>query len=172
MVFCNNGGQKNEIQVTKEELEAAYLYKFLYFVTWPRKKGPSPETDHISICVVGDDPFKDILSYIEGRTVTTINKKVHIIHFKRPDEIQGIEGCHVIFIALRQKDVIKAVLERIHDMPILTVSDADGFLDAGGIIRLVLHEGRLRWEINMKQARTAGLGISAQLLRNALRVID
>jgi hypothetical protein len=55
-------------------------------------------------------------------------------------------------------------------MPILTVSDAPGFVNRGGMIEFVLDSNRVRFEINLAAARAAGLNLSSELLRVATAV--
>ena len=50
---------------------------------------------------------------------------------------------------------------------VLTVSDIDGFADAGGMIQLVREGGRVRFEVNLDSVRGADLTMSSKLLRLA-----
>ena len=164
--------KKIKVTASKEALEAAYLYKFLYFITWPpTAKNPDASDDSISICVVGDNPFGDLLSHIEGKTILKGKKRIKICQAGSIKEFESPDICQLLYLALDDREAIKAVLKLVRDLPVVTVSNRKNFLDYGGIIRLLVKDGRLRWEINMKQARRVKLGISSQLLRNAIRVI-
>jgi uncharacterized protein DUF4154 len=52
----------------------------------------------------------------------------------------------------------------------LTVGENEGFAHWGGVIKLIMADGKLRLEINQTSAEKAGLKISAKLLSLA-RVI-
>ncbi|HEY8508099.1 MAG TPA: YfiR family protein, partial [Steroidobacteraceae bacterium] len=54
--------------------------------------------------------------------------------------------------------------------PILTVSDARNFASRGGVIELFEQGNRLRFVVNVENARRAGLRISSMLLQLASRV--
>jgi hypothetical protein len=54
-------------------------------------------------------------------------------------------------------------------LPVLTISDLEGFTDAGGIVRLLFEHGQLRFMIGLDSARRAGLQLSAKLLTLAIR---
>ena len=54
--------------------------------------------------------------------------------------------------------------------PILTVGEADHFLEAGGVIAMKNVDGRVRFEVSTVNAQKAGLQISSQLLNLAFAV--
>jgi hypothetical protein len=53
---------------------------------------------------------------------------------------------------------------------VLTVSDASGFADRGGMIQFVLQSGKVRFEVNLAPASQAGLAFSSELLKVAVEV--
>ena len=54
----------------------------------------------------------------------------------------------------------------------LTVSDMEGFAEAGGVIGLMKTDEKIRFEINLLAAKEAGLVISSRLLSLALAIYD
>ena len=65
---------------------------------------------------------------------------------------------------------MSTIIASLEDAPVLTVSDAEGFLGAGGMISLVLLDNKVRWEINRVAIDLADLHISAKLLQLAIRI--
>ena len=63
------------------------------------------------------------------------------------------------------------ILESVKEQGILTIADTKGFLEAGGIINLMMEEKKVRFEINMVAAKKSGIQIRSQLLRLAKKVI-
>ena len=49
----------------------------------------------------------------------------------------------------------------------LIVGDMEGFARSGGIINLVMTEGKVHFEINVSAAERAGLKISSKMLKLA-----
>jgi len=76
----------------------------------------------------------------------------------------------VIFIASSDPQ-FDETLRELATQPVLTVSDADSAVERGAIIGLKMEERRVRFEINMIAARRAGLKLSSQLLKVAVRLI-
>jgi len=61
------------------------------------------------------------------------------------------------------------VIAGLRDLPVLTVSDLEGFGDLGGMVRFYFDRGRLRFSVNVKAAKPARLEFSAKLLSLAKR---
>jgi hypothetical protein len=49
-------------------------------------------------------------------------------------------------------------------LSVLTVSDTDGFLDAGGMIQFLIENGHVRFAINVDATSRAKLKLSSKLL--------
>jgi hypothetical protein len=73
-------------------------------------------------------------------------------------------GCHVLFIGVSSRQEVAGLVDRLGGSSVLTVSDADDFPRAGGIIRFVKVDGRIGFEIDLRAAGRANLKISARLL--------
>ena len=55
-------------------------------------------------------------------------------------------------------------MANLHDTPVLTISDLDGFTDIGGIAQFYFEQGRLRFTIRVQSVKRARLEISSRLL--------
>jgi hypothetical protein len=53
----------------------------------------------------------------------------------------------------------------------MTVGESDGFLEQGGMIRLDVEEGKIRFAINLDASEQAGLKISSRMLLLAKTVV-
>lgn len=60
-----------------------------------------------------------------------------------------------------------AALQAAAGTPVLTIGDADGFVEQGGIIGLHVEQSRIAFIVNLSASARAGIGISAQLLQLA-----
>ncbi len=77
------------------------------------------------------------------------------------------EHCHVLFISDSAQKEFAQILSVLKTLPILTIGDAPGFAELGGIINLIQIGDQLRFEINTAAAARCGLTISSQLLKLA-----
>lgn len=149
------------------KVKAAYLYNFTKFVTWPEQAfNFLPETP-LNICILGEDPFGHSIDLLNNKTAR--GREVVVTYLQQFDESSV---CHVMFISRSEKDRAEEIIASIGDRPVLTVSDIDGFAMKGGCIRLDIVEGKVRFNINIRAARSAHLQMSAKLLELARVVIE
>ena len=150
------------------ELKAAVLYRFLSFAEWPSYLLTPHSRDSIRICILGDDPFGDILDRtIEGKTVDEWPLTV-----RRGNTLRDFELCHVVFISSSEDDRLPQVLRALQELTALTVGDMDGFAEAGGMIGLRLENNRISFTVNIDAVRASELTLSSRLLRLATIVTD
>jgi hypothetical protein len=79
--------------------------------------------------------------------------------------------CRILFISPSERGALAKIFEVLEGSAILTVSDMPEFAERGGAIQFVMEGERVRFSVNLPAAERAGLGLSSELLRVALRVI-
>lgn len=143
------------------QVKAAYLFQFARYVDWPPEAFATP-TAPLVIGVVGVDPFGGVLDdLIEDEEAH--GRPLVVRRHRRADEM---EDCHILYIGRLGRAEREAVLARVRDRSVLTVSDTDGFTREGGMIGLVTDGGRVRMQINWGAAKRANLTLSSRLLRS------
>ncbi len=148
----------------ERQLKAAFVSKFPQFVEWPAAAANG--TAHIDVCVGLPDPFgPDIDALVSGQSLGG-----RPVVARRVDNEADLDGCRVLYLGLRPGGRQHPLLHRASTLPILTVGDDPHFLDDGGIVRLRLAGGRVRFDINAAAAKKVGLRISSQLLQLAATV--
>ena len=152
---------------TKEyKIKAVFLFNFSQFVTWPTNAFPEAQTPLV-IGVLGEDPFGTYLDEtVRGEEVD--KHPLVIQHYRRAEEIKT---CHILFISQSETGRMDQILASLEGRNILTVSDAEGFAQQGGMIRFVTEKNKIRLGINLEAAKTASLTISSKLLRPAEIVV-
>jgi hypothetical protein len=148
------------------EVKAAFLFHFSKYVEWPEGTFAGP-ADRIVICLMGENPFGNLLEE------DVKNKKVNgrELEIRETKSDPGTAGCHIVFIAFSEQRRMEEILARLAEKPILTVSDGESLADRGVMLGLTLREGRVRFEVNLISAKRAGLRLSSQLLKVAVRLI-
>jgi YfiR/HmsC-like len=141
------------------QVKAAYLFNFLKFVEYPGESFADPLAP-IVIGVVGDDPFGSALPQVViGKTV---QGRDLVIHVYRPGE--DLRDAHILFISASERKRLPTILASLRGSSVLTVSDAAGFLDAGGMIQFLNENDRVRFAINTDATTRAKLKVSSKLL--------
>ena len=151
-------GAQEEVN-NEYELKMAFLYNFAQFVEWPAdafRDSAAPFT----ICVAGDNPFLGrIEESIRRRTVNG-----HAVELRSLNVDGDPHSCQMIFVRATEKRETLRVLASSKGSAILTVGEADGFAERGGIINLTREENRLRFEVNINAAAQTRLKFSSKLL--------
>ena len=152
--------------VTEQDVKAVFLFKFTNFVEWPAAawQGSEPFT----FCVAAS---KEMTAIIE-RTMAGETVKGRAVETKvvtAPDEARE---CHILFIGRTEATRAPALLAAVRALPVLTVGESEDFVStsSGGAIGFVVVEGRVRFDINLENARRGGLTMSSRLLQVARKL--
>ncbi|HEX4645009.1 MAG TPA: YfiR family protein, partial [Verrucomicrobiae bacterium] len=87
--------------------------------------------------------------------------------FKKFDSVVEATNCQVLFISASERKRFPEILDALRGKCILTVSESDRFIQAGGMINFIIVDRKVRFQINNQPARKAGLTISSDLLNLA-----
>lgn len=167
LVMLLLGGAEAQSQTASEyQVKAAFLYNFAKFVEWPPNSF-SGAAAPLRICVLGRDPFGEELRNITREK--TVNG--HRLEVNQVIDLLHARSCHIVFIASSEEERVKQIVEGLRGASVLTVGDAKGFAEQGGMINFVLDNDRVQFEVNRKAAEQAGLKISSKLLSVAKLVI-
>lgn len=155
-----------QTRLSEAQAKAAFVLNFVRYIEWPERAFANRAAP-LLICAFGRDTVGDALVALEGRSVQ--GRTVSVRQLSAVDEARA---CHVIFIADSEQRRLAMILRGVAGQPVLSVSDADGFIDAGGAIGLVHGDGRLQFEINRQALEQAQLKASSNLLKLARNLGD
>lgn len=150
------------VRASEYQVKAVFLFNFAQFVDWPAEAFPAGDTPLV-ICVLGNDPFGEALD----QTVRDERLGSRPFQVQRYQSVDEIKICHILFINRSEGARPEVILAGLKQRPILTVSDADGFAQRGGMIRFVTDRNRIRLQLNLTATEAAHLTISSKLLRVA-----
>ena len=157
--LCQAGPVPGDPAAGEYELKAAFVFNFAKFIEWPQEAFPSA-TAPIVIAVLGNDSFRDILARAVGEKVVQ-GRRVVVRGWKRGEVGPG---CQILFVSSSEEKATAEILQNIKRPGVLTIGEAEEFVQQGGIINLTLSDEKLRFEISQKNAESAGLKISSKLL--------
>jgi len=148
--------------VNEYQLKAVFLFNFAQFVDWPPAAFPDSQTPLV-ICVLGEDQFGNSLDEtVRGEKVN--DRPLVVERYRRLDDLKT---CHILFVSRSENDHLMQIITALQGRNILTVSDATGFAQHGGMVEFVTDKNKIRLDINLDAAKAANLTISSKLLRPA-----
>jgi hypothetical protein len=141
------------------KLKAVFLLNFAKFISWPTTSFAN-EAAELNICVVGDDPFGNVLDQVvRGETV-----QKHPLAVVRPAPDRGLQTCHIAFFSRAIEAHAGNLIAKHVSANTLTVGDNDTFLRQGGMFNFVLEETKVRFIINSAALGKSSLNVSSKLL--------
>ena len=155
----------------EHELKAVYCYNFAHFVYWPAEK-ELKHSESVIISIVGRPIFGKALEQLQADLKKKKKKNITLVYHGPYQEGMDLSRSHLLFICGSKKNNFRKIIAGLKDAPVLTIADTDGFLKAGGMIKLVTRNNKVRWEINRASLRKAGLNLHYQLLELAVKIIN
>jgi hypothetical protein len=151
--------------VSAAAVKVAFVYNFGKFVEWPAATFTA--ASRFNVCTAGDvDEFRPALADIEGHRLQGLQ-----VHVRQLGKSTDFAECHTLLIAQSERDRLPDILRIAQAQHILTVSDIDDFADSGGIIGLLMRNGRVQFDINAHAAKSAELSLSSELMALAHAVV-
>lgn len=148
---------------TEYAVKAAYLLKFAAFVEWPQSTFNNANSPLV-IGIIGDDPFGEAIDHMAARHLVS-GRKVVIIRSK---QIGKIDREDILFVSQSEQYRMDLIAKNLTGKKVLTVAEFD---DPQIIIRFVIENDKVRFDINLAQAQRSDLKLSSKLLNVARYVI-
>jgi hypothetical protein len=145
-------------------IRAAFVLNFARFTVWPTDAFIG-DGAKLKLCVDKQAPGADRFSELEGKQA---GERILTVQFHSRNT--GMEGCHIIHVVDADRNSIQRTLAAVNGKPVLTIGETHGFVEMGGVINLVVMDGKLRFQIGREAAERVGLRLSSQLLKLAVSV--
>lgn len=139
----------------ERRLEAVFLGRFANYIEWP-----DPSRGKFVITLIDENPFGSLLDELY-KDKRIHGKPIEVRYATRVDEIGQ---CDLLFITLDTVASRQAAIDHAQRNGILTISEALGFAERGGIIQLNFVDQKTRIKINHDAAVRSGIRIGAPLL--------
>ena len=138
-------------------VKAAFILNFARFVDWPSDS--FSEGGVLVVGIIGDNPFGGSLDQLNGTSVN--GRRIAIRRFKFGDYLKG---CHILFVSSSERNRLGKILDSVKGGSVLTIGELPQFNQTGGVIKFVIQDYRVRFEINPGAAGQARLKISSKLM--------
>ena len=147
---------------TIHEVQAAFLFNFTKFITWPVDSSQRSEKS-LTVGVLGDDSFAAVLEELLRDKI--VNGKTLIV--KRLTRVQDAANIHILFVGASEVNHLPQIMKALEQTKVLTVSDIAQFAEQGGMVAFTLEDQKVRFNVNVDAVERTGLKMGSQLLKLA-----
>lgn len=139
------------------ELQAAYLFNFAKYVTWPNEG---------AVFIIGVYGDVENINFLEN---TLAGKRVRgkSIQLKSIQTIEEVSAVNMIYLTESETKSISAVLQASAGKSILIITERD-MIRRGAMISFVVEDDKLRFKLKQDAFERAGLTASEGLLKLAI----
>ena len=148
--------------ISQAQIKAVFLYNFSSFVRWPKTAYATPNSA-FNYCTIGMDDVVKILPSVIAEESVNQHPLKHT-PLKATDDMQF---CHIVYIALQNKQMSRKIINKTHGNPILLVSSMTDFHSLGGAITLSFKRKRVHPIINITAIHSLNITVNAKLMRLA-----
>jgi hypothetical protein len=139
--------------------KARLLLTLTRFAQWPGTPAPG---EPLRLCVAQrSEPVLRSMLALQGQSV---NGRAVVVQQKAP-----WDNCHVLYIHASAEGG-DALPKSLADNATLTVGDAAGFINQGGMVQLLMVNDALHFDVDLGAVHRARLGLSSQAMNLARRV--
>jgi hypothetical protein len=167
-IFCGQSpiapAQQTEsadVRQNEYTVKAVFLYSFGRYVEWPAQAFDNAASPFV-IGILGEDSFGHTLDEIAAKK-TIQGRRIEIRRFASLKDYHS--PCHLLFVSRSLSQEQQAeIISKMAGTPVMIVGETPGFADHGAVANFYLDGDRVRFEINIENARKAELRMDARLL--------
>ncbi len=139
------------------------VFRLAKHIEWPEKS--SDYKFIIGIVGNSQDYYEFQSAVLEYNRMT--NRPVEVRYFNCTDDINS---CDLIYISRDCSIDINKIIKKTKNEPIVIISGKEGYGKAGSLINFVDYKGKLKFELNQKQAERRGFVVSDDLKKLAILI--
>jgi TonB family protein len=124
------------------QVKAAYVYKFAKMAHWSAEKLPDGANLIIGVLGGKEDFVKVLRNALAGKSV-----EGHALEVRHLRSLEELKSCHMVFFRASERTT-RAVIAHLGKTTLLLVGEDSDFLNEGGMISLVLVDGKITYEVD------------------------
>lgn len=147
--------------------KANFLARSASFVEW-QSDSPLHMANSFRWCVFGNFSFGTALAEMT-RDIVVDGKRAEVKWIHNETELAG---CQIIFVSRSEEKHYAKILDAARPGRGLTVGETPTFLDAGGMVALLMDGKTPQFEVNLEPVSASRLKLSSRMLSLARRVVN
>ena len=146
----------------KEMFHSIFIYNFRKYVKWP----DNMNSGKFVIGVLGTSAIQtDLKAMGSAKQVNGMS-----IEVKQFNSAAEISDCHILYVASSERGNIDKIISKTKSQQVLIVTGNPGLAKKGAAIHFVEVEGKIKFELNQKNAEARGLKVAGSLASLAILV--
>lgn len=168
LILCTLTSHAHAENFSENQIKAVFLFNFAGFIRWPGDAFTDTESP-FHFCALSDQTpiIQSLIQVINGESQQGRKLVFKLIEPSADLTINDVRICQILFFHQQEFEQFPLLVQALNGSRILTVSDAEDFIDEGGMISLIHSDRRLRPMIHNKRLQQAGLKASSKLLQLA-----
>jgi hypothetical protein len=145
--------------MAESQVKAMFVYNFLKFVEWPADLSVGLK-DPFVVLIIGEGATADATErFLESKT---IGEQPVVV--RRTEWDQSLAGVRAAFVVEQDPKKLHRILDAAATAGVLTIGEGESFTTRGGVIALLVHDRKVRFDVDTSAAQSAGLRVSSKLL--------
>ncbi len=138
-----------------ERFKSLFVYNFTKNIAWPADY----QTGDLVITVLGNSPiYPELQKNVEKKQIE--NQTVQV---NQATNLSSIGKCNILYIPAQQSNLLGAAIKQLEGKPTVIVTEKSGLMSHGSDINIIQVDGKLQFEINLKQLNAKKLKASQSL---------
>ena len=164
ILCCKPAAANNSLFQSQGEpqVKSALIYQIAKHITWPYS-----DKKDFTVCLYGKDSLGQEMDKYANRQIN--DKPLRII---RGDITLDDKQCNILYFVERNRYWISRSKIEANKDHTLFISDAERFIDMGGMVGFKEMEGKVVIELNLQALSKVGLKVDPSLIEAAIRVIQ
>jgi uncharacterized protein DUF4154 len=147
--------------------KANFLAKSASFVEW-QIDSPLQAANVFRWCVYGNFSFGTALAEMT-RDIVVDGKRSEVKWVHKEAELAS---CHIVFVSRSEEKHYAKILDAARPGRALTVGETPTFLEAGGMVALLMDGKTPQFEVNLEPVSACRMKLSSRMLSLARRVVN
>ncbi len=151
-------------------LKAGFLYNFTQFIRWPEETASLSDQFYapfdFSLCVVGRDPFGDLLEVL-AENLKAQGRPMNVIRLGMDDPWYE---CHILFVPKEENRHMDVILKKVASSPVLVIGEESSTSQMKPAINFLIKNDTIQFTINKDAIKRSRLRVDSELLDIALEV--
>ena len=152
----------NQAFAQKEKYHSIFLYNFSKYIKWPDDQ----TSGEFVIGVLGSSSIVDDIKSMAA-TKKVNGNPIKVVQYK---SMEGIQDCQILYVCASESNKIDQIVSGTESAPVLIVTDRQGLAQNGSIINFVEVDGKIKFELNERNAELRNLKVSSSLITLAIVV--